>query len=170
MAGDEERRLVLAPLTREAFAPFGEVVDAASACERYPINDGLTQRHHDLGRVDCDAGGGVAALSLFRAQPVDDSFRLRSMERHPLASQAFINIAAARYAVVVAPPGELHEDAIKGFLAAPGQSVNYLRGTWHHFLLVLDAPADFVVVDRVGPGRNCDEQALRTPLRLVLPS
>jgi ureidoglycolate lyase len=47
--------------------------------------------------------------------------------------------------------------------------VNYHRGTWHHYLLALGAPSEFVVVDRVGPGDNCDEQMLAEPLTLVLP-
>jgi ureidoglycolate lyase len=166
----EERRIVLEPLCAERFAPFGEVIDAATSCERYPINDGLTQRHHDLGRIDCAAGDGVPALSMFRARPIDGRFRLRVMERHPLASQAFINVSQSRYAIVVAPPGELCEEAIRGFIAGRDQSVNYRRGTWHHFLLALDEASDFVVVDRVGPGDNCDEQALHTPLRLDLPA
>ena len=72
------------------------------------------------------------------------------------------------YAVVVAPPGDLNEAAITGFLAGPDQSISYHRGTWHHYLLALQEPSDFVVVDRIGPGDNCDEQLLRTPLTLGL--
>ena len=122
-------------------------------------------RHHALALVDC---GGEAGISLFRAQPVSDGFELRYLERHPLGSQAFINTSGRRFLVVVAPPGELDEDAIRAFIADPTQSVNYHRGTWHHYLLALDDVSDFVVVDRLGPGHNCDEQALATPLTLDL--
>lgn len=43
------------------------------------------------------------------------------------------------------------------FLARPGQGVNYAKGTWHHFLLALEAESDFLVIDREGPGENLDE-------------
>jgi ureidoglycolate lyase len=39
--------------------------------------------------------------------------------------------------------------------------VNYAKGTWHHFLLALEAESDFLVVDRDGgPGENLDEVEL----------
>lgn len=134
------------------------------------INDGRTERLHQLAAVDCAAERGSAAISLFRAQPVDDSFLLQRMERHPLGSQAFINISGNPYAVVVAPAGDLDEAAICAFLATPQQSVSYHRGVWHHYLLALSAPSEFVVVDRVGPGSNCDEMPLKTALQLALPA
>ena len=37
-------------LTREAFAPFGDVIELAGA-RHYPINGGNTERYHDLARV-----------------------------------------------------------------------------------------------------------------------
>jgi ureidoglycolate lyase len=162
------RTLSLEPLSAETFMEFGSVIDPAAPCERISINDGRTLRHHDLARVDCIPADAPAGLSLFRATPVDASFVLRRLERHPLGSQAFINTGGHRYAVVVAPPGDLDESRIRAFLAGPRQSINYHRGTWHHYLLALDAPSDFVVVDRLGPGDNCDEQNLITPLRLDL--
>lgn len=160
------RTLSLSPLTPAAFAPFGEVIDAEAPCETLLINEGHSRRHHRLADIDCNSGDGHAAISLFRASPVPIPFVLRSLERHPLGSQAFLNLGASEWIVVVAPPGPLEEAAIRGFLAGPDQGVSYRRGTWHHYLLVLDSRCDFAVVDRVGPGENCDEQTLRAPLRL----
>lgn len=161
-------RLRPEPLSAAAFAPYGDVIDADSARESYPINDGRTIRHHALARVDCAAVGGEAGISLFRAQPVEDGFVLQRLERHPLGSQAFINISGHPFVVVVAPPGALDERAIRAFLARPDQGVNYRRGTWHHYLLALEAPSDFIVVDRLGPEQNCDEQDLVIPRVLDL--
>jgi ureidoglycolate lyase len=162
-------RLSLQPLSAAAFQPFGAVIDGDRACERLLINDGRTERLHALAPVDCDAAGGSPAISLFRARPVDAGFVLRRMERHPLGSQAFINLSGNPYAVVVAPPGEFDESAIRGFLARPDQGVSYSRGVWHHYLLALGGPSDFAVIDRIGPGDNCEEVALQAPLCLALP-
>jgi ureidoglycolate lyase len=45
--------------------------------------------------------------------------------------------------------------------------VNYARGVWHHPLIVLDAAADFIVVDRGGKEANCEETYLSEHLRLI---
>lgn len=158
--------LQLDPLTAAAFAPFGDVIDAEAPCKLLAINDGRTQRHHALARVDC---GGHAAISLFRAEAIDSDFSLQRLERHPLGSQAFINVSGNSYAIVVAPPGPFDEKLVRGFLASPGQSINYHCGVWHHYLLALEAASNFVVVDRVGPGDNCDEAQLTNPIKLVVP-
>ncbi len=154
------RRLTPQPLTAEAFAPFGEVIEAGPAAEQRAINYGATTRFHDLARVDVAEDGGAPLISIFRSSPIERPVRIRIMERHPVASQAFMPLSDRPYLVVVAPPGDLDPDTIRAFIAAPGQGVNYARGTWHHYSLALDAVSDFLVVDRGGPGDNLDEVEL----------
>lgn len=164
------KEITLEPLTADAFAAFGDVIDAQAPCERFPINEGLTQRHNALAAIDCSVKDGAPAVSLFCAQAVSAGFVLRTLERHPLGTQAFINTSGNPYAIVVAPRGSLREDAIRGFIASGSQSISYHRGTWHHYLLALEGPSNFVVVDRIGPGDNCDERTLAAPLQLTLPN
>jgi len=38
-------------LTREAFAPFGDVIEASDAVKHFTINAGNTERYHDLADV-----------------------------------------------------------------------------------------------------------------------
>ncbi|KOR22357.1 ureidoglycolate lyase [Burkholderia cenocepacia] len=144
-------------LTREAFAPFGDVI-ALEGARHFPINGGTTERFHDLATIDVCADGGRPLVSVFRAQPRAVPVAVTLMERHPHGSQAFIPLAAvSRYAIVVAPAGEFRPDAMRAFLAEGWQGVNYAKGVWHHPLLALDAVSDFVIVDRGGPQPNCDE-------------
>jgi ureidoglycolate lyase len=70
-----------------------------------------------------------------------------------------VPLSGRPYLVAVAPPGEFDPAEIRLFRAEPGQGVHYGKGVWHHFLLVLDE-SDFLVVDRFGPGENCDEVSL----------
>ncbi len=80
------------------------------------------------------------------------------VERHPLASQAFYPLRDADWFIVVAPAGEAPDvGTLRAFHATGRQGVNYHRGVWHHPLLVLEPDHDFLVVDRGGPGENCDE-------------
>lgn len=145
------------PLTEDAFAPFGDVLSAATARERREINYGNATRHHDLARLDFGDGGGTPLVSLFRAKPLPRPIAVRVMERHPLSSQAFFPLDPHPFLVVVAPAGAFDAGALRAFVAGPGQGVNYRRGTWHHFIIALDAPRDFLVIDRGGPEPNCDE-------------
>ena len=160
--------LPLQRLTREAFAPFGDVIELDGA-RHFPINSGTTERYHDLARVDVTDDGGRPLINLFRAQPHALPVDIRMMERHPLGSQAFIPLTPCRYLIVVAPAGELDASQLRGFWTDAWQGVNYAKGVWHHPLLALDRVSDFLVVDRGGEQHNCDEQDLPQPLRLALP-
>ena len=72
------------PLTRETFRPFGEVITASGA-ETISINEGTTQRFHNLAKVDVTDEGGATLLNIFRGQPRERPVQIRMMERHPLA-------------------------------------------------------------------------------------
>jgi ureidoglycolate lyase len=159
--------LRIVPLTREAFAPFGDVIELEGA-RHYPINGGTTERYHDLARVDIGEHGGRPLINVFRGQPRALPIEISMMERHPLGSQAFLPVTDVRYAIVVAPAGELDPSALRAFITQGWQGVNYAKGVWHHPLLALDRVSDFVVIDRGGQGPNCDEQTLPEPWRLVL--
>ena len=154
-------------LTREAFAPFGDVIELDGA-RHFPINGGTTERFHDLAHVDVGDQGGRTLINVFRGQPRALPIEITMMERHPLGSQAFIPLAQIRYAIVVAPAGELDPSALRAFHSDGWQGVNYAKGVWHHPLLALDRVSDFVVVDRGGEGPNCDELSLPEPYRLAL--
>jgi ureidoglycolate lyase len=159
------RTLPVEPLTRGAFAPFGEVIAADAAHTTVAVNDGTAQRFHALGRVDGD--GGTTVLSIFRAQPRTLPFEVRMLERHPHGSQAFVPLSGTPYLVVVAsdpsqPP--------RAFLARGDQGVNFRKGTWHHPLLALERQSDFLVVDREGDDDNCDEVALAEPWTIAMAS
>lgn len=156
----KRRLLKPEPLTAAAFAPYGDVIECASAQEKRDINYGNTERFHDLARLDLTANGGKAIVSIFRSTPVPRPIGIKIMERHPLSSQAFYPLGNHPYMVAVAPKGEFYPDKIKAFIAGPHQGVNYHAGTWHHYSLALDKISDFLVIDRDGPGDNCDEVAV----------
>lgn len=160
-------RLPVQPLTREAFAPFGQVL-AAEGAEHFTINGGNTERFHDLASLEPGTGGRVI-VSIFRGQPRPLPFAVTMMERHPLASQAFMPLDGRPYLVVVALPGAAPQAGeLRAFLATGHQGVNYAPGVWHHPLLALGQVSDFLVLDRAGPGPNCDEVALEAPVMLHL--
>jgi ureidoglycolate lyase len=154
------RELLPEPLTAEAFAPFGSVIEASDAAVQIDINQGHAVRYDALAAADCADGGGNVVLSLFRAKPLAERV-LKVFERHPLGSQSFVPLSGRPYLVAVAPAGEFDPATVRLFRAEGHQGVHYRKGVWHHFLLVLE-DGDFLVVDRAGPGDNCEEIALAT--------
>ena len=147
------------PLSAAAFAPFGDVI-ATPDREGVPANDGTARRFDDVARLELDRGGGRPCLSLFRVQPAELPIECTRLERHPLSTQAFVPVGAARFLVVVAPAGGDAPDAAytRAFIAADGRGVNYRPGVWHHPVLALDRETDFVVIGRAG-GADCDVAA-----------
>ena len=86
--------------------------------------------------------------------PYELPLAIAMLERHPLSSQLFMPLSAAPFLVVVAPPGEHVDRAnVRAFVTNGAQGVNYRRGTWHHPVIALENPSEFLVVDRVGPVR-----------------
>jgi ureidoglycolate lyase len=143
-------------LTSQAFSAFGDVIEAHAEANTIAINDGYTQRYHDLANVDVNDHGGRALINIFRSTPLSQPIAIKMMERHPHGSQAFIPMGTNPYLVVVAPKGEFDISKLQVFIAKSNQGVNYHKGTWHHFCLALGDESDFLVIDRGGEGDNCD--------------
>jgi len=107
-------------------------------------------------------------ISIFVGQPYALPARLWVLERHPLGSQAFIPLQDRPWLVVVAPAdGEPAPEQLRVFLARGDQGVNYATGVWHHPLIALDAESRFLVVDREGPGNNCEECPVAEDIRVI---
>lgn len=148
------------PLTDAAFSAFGDVIEANTEAKIIEINEGFTQRYHDLAKVDVNANAGHTLINIFRSTPLSQPIAIKMMERHPHGSQAFIPMGQNPYLVVVAPAGDFDINKLEVFIANSDQGVNYHKGTWHHFCLALGGESDFLVVDRGGEGDNCDVLAL----------
>ncbi|WP_173932807.1 ureidoglycolate lyase [Chelativorans sp. Marseille-P2723] len=159
------RRIVAVPLTREAFAPFGDVIEADGAAS-FPINNGMTERFHDLARVEAVGEDARVLISIARGQPYALPLTLKMVERHPLGSQAFIPLSPQPFLVVVCPDEGGRPGRPLAFLTKPGQGVNYARNTWHGVLTPVDQEQDFLIVDRGGEGINLEEFFFEEPFRI----
>lgn len=149
------------PLTADAFAPYGNVLDTDGEPDKI-INQGFCGRWHD--RADLDFGpDGRAGISLFKAEPRSLPYTLDLLERHPEGSQAFLPMSQSEWLVIVASDEGGQPGQIEAFIAAPGQGINLHRGTWHGVLTPLHAPGLFAVVDRIGDTSNLEEIPLAMP-------
>lgn len=161
--------LSIAPLTKSGFAPYGEVLEADPASMRL-INGGTTQRFHALAAPEADGEGGHVIINLFRGQPRAFPYAVDMMERHPLGSQSFSPISGQPFLVVVSRDEGGKPGRPQVFLARGDQGVNYRKNVWHHPLMALGEPSDFLVVDRDGPGNNLQEFFFDTPYIIGAPT
>jgi ureidoglycolate lyase len=123
-------RLKPQPLTREAFAPFGILID---------------QR----GSVDIDLGGGAVEMTGATSDP--RPFIVEHMSRHKRTMQVFSPLAGSQGVIVVAPPNDKDRPDIEN---AAAFHVNgrlpyaYHIGTWHTPPFALGEWYSYLVIDR----------------------
>ena len=150
-------KLNILNLTKKNFSTFGDVIETDGA-ESILINEGTTERFHNLANIDVESKGGKPLINIFRGQTKPQPIDIKMMERHPLGSQAFIPLQTKPFIIVVAAISEtVGPNDLNAFRAEGNQGVNYKRNLWHHPLLTLENNHDFLVIDRGGPGENCEE-------------
>ena len=164
-----DRTILIEPLSREAYAPFGQVIEIDGA-HHYPINGGMTERYHDLARVELGGVHPRPLVSIARGKPYSLPLTLKMVERHPLGSQAFYPLAQRPFLSIVAPDEGGIPGRPRAFLAGPGQGINMAMNTWHGVLTPLAEITDFLIVDRGGDGNNLEEYFFETPYLVVEPS
>src|SRR5262249_5822749 len=115
-------RLIPSPLTKAAFALFGDVVETDGAVP-IEINQGFATRFNHLANIDVTSGGAPVNISLFDARPRPQPIAINVMERHPLGSQLFFPLQDKPWLVLVcADPHDLN--SYRAFTASGRQGVN----------------------------------------------
>lgn len=142
------------PLTREAFAPFGQVLD---------FQPGDIARRNFSAELFNDRLGARPNLRIQRTEPTPLPLMATVIERHRHSSQMFAPISGGPFLVVVFPPDGSGQPLIEAgcaFVADGIQAVNYNRDTWHHGFVALQAPGTFLML-RWDDGGSGDEEFLK---------
>lgn len=147
---ESEQMISVDALTRENFAPFGEVVETPGAPARDYFSGSLrNSRPH-----------GRPSLSMAYRAPTALPLVATVMERHRFSSQTFIPTDAGRWLVLVAPngvDGGPDMTRARAFLPGPGQGITFAADIWHHPLTVFDRPGTFAIFMWLD-GTNGDEE------------
>lgn len=162
------RAISIEPLTREAYAPFGQVIEIEGA-HHYPINGGMTERFHDLARVELGGVHPRPLISIARGQPYALPLTLKMVERHPFGSQAFYPLSQRPFLSIVCPDEGGVPGTPRAFMCSPGQGINMAMNTWHGVLTPLGEVSDFLIIDRGGDGNNLEEYFFDQPWIVVGP-
>ncbi len=162
------KTLKIQPLTKNAFARFGDVIEADPSLMRL-INNGTTERYHALAEPVVVGQPERLIFNIFRGQPRQFPYAIDMMERHPFGSQSFVPMSGRPFLVAVSEDEQGQPGEPQVFLAGAHQGVNYFANTWHHPLMVLDQISDFLVVDRDNTSENLEEFFFETAYRIEEP-
>ena len=156
------------PLVPETFAPFGDVIQAGLG-EVSRVNEGRADRFDSGARLDRLLAKTTPIVAVYRIDASTLPLRISRLERHPLSSQLFILMNAARYLVVTVPSdirGHPLPAEAAAFVATGSQGINYQPGVWHCPLVALDRTADFAMSmgRATDPAADCQFFDLPAPL------
>ncbi|AKJ41250.1 ureidoglycolate lyase [Pragia fontium] len=159
-------KLEVEVLTREAFKPYGDVIQIEGASSFF-INEGMTERFHDLAKVEFFEQDRVL-MSINKAKPSPMPIKVSLLEKHPLGTQAFMPLRGEKFVIIVAQPGEdIDTNTLRAFITDGTQGVNYHCGVWHHPLFAYQKETEFFTVDRAGEN-NCVVKKLPNVYELEL--
>jgi ureidoglycolate lyase len=155
--------IVPQPLTREAFAAFGDVIDV-------PSEAGRTYYEEALGNL---RPGARPSLSVsLKAETVARPLKAKLLERHEFSSQTFMPLDVGRWLIVVAPhakSGGPDVTQVKAFIATGQQGITYKPNVWHHGNTVLDRPGRFAVFMWRDGGTGDEEFVPVSPFTIRIP-
>lgn len=163
-------RLRAAPLTAEAFAPFGSLA-AIDASGGRAVNQGRGRRIPGIGDLMHDTAAARPVLDVYHLKPSSLPFTLACFERHVLTSQVFIPIRCAQLLLAVAPDdanGHPNVARAQAFVTGDDAIIHYRAGVWHSPLIALDGPASLsMLMWEAGDARDCEEVVPTVGLEIV---
>jgi ureidoglycolate lyase len=155
------RVLMPQPLSRAAFAPFGDVLSVADVDAGIAANQGSATRADFAANIVNLRAHARVNVAVFQSTPRPMPFSLVLLEQHPFSSQLFSPLHVSRYVVIAAPSlpdGAPDTDNVRAFLARSDQAINYAPGVWHHPLIVVDRVASFLMLAHEdGTSGDCTE-------------
>lgn len=154
-------------LTAEAFAPFGQVFEAAG--DSSDANQGRAQRFDTpLDMANTDVRAQRLHTAIYRIVKSSLPFELKLVERHPLSPQLFFPNSGVRFLVCACPTrsnGDPDLDGLRAFVGQRTQGIVWGAGVWHSPFAALDADGDFLMQQwQCGGPQDCEERPLATPI------
>ena len=152
------------PLTAEAFAPYGQVLQGTGPA---------TERKEFASRMQNGRPHAKPNMTYMKVLAATGPVLVRAVERHPFSNQTFVPLNGTRHLVAVcpsAPDGSPLVERMEAFVASGSQAVNYDANVWHAPRTALSLPGEFVMF-RWDDGGALDTEliALATPVAVELP-
>jgi ureidoglycolate lyase len=160
--------LHIEPLSRSAFAKYGDVIGGHMAREGVSINQGTTHKFSTESLTFTEQDG-LGQTFLYRARGQSLPLMLHELECHRLGSQTFVPLAGVSFVVVVALSDATGHapnlQTLRAFWVDGNHAITLRAGTWHHGLIAME-DGDFVVIERVAKQVDCHTIKLEPAIKL----
>ena len=156
-------------LSAEAFAPFGEVIEALGTATA--ANQDRAQRFDaPLNMASVDARTTRLHTAIYRIKQSALPFQLTLMERHPLSPQLFFPNSGKRFLVCACPQladGTPDLAQLRAFAGQHTQGIVWRTNVWHSPFAALDEDGDFLMQQWKCDGAlDCEELPLAEPVSI----
>ena len=151
--------LQLAPISDEAFAPFGQIVQVGGS--GMLVNGGTAHRYdiHAFPGREVDPSLSLVT-SVFRADGLTLPRMIRMLERHPRTAQLIVPISAQAHVIVVCSSqndGSPDPNTLQAFHLGAHQGVIYEPSIWHHPIVAVGRESLFLVQSwQDGSDHDCE--------------
>ena len=137
------------PLTRDSYAPFGDLISADCGTPT-AANQGTAQMVGRLTAIQnlrpdiATQNWKIYSCTPYLQRPVP----ITLLEKHPYSCQLFAPLGQNGAYLVVVAHGDSEPDltTIRAFIATPQQAVTYRPGVWHMPMTLLDQRGDMLSV------------------------
>ena len=164
VSSNVSRSVEIEPLNAEAFAPFGDVLEAVGTPDRL-VDRGRCGRYDDRARLDFKDGRPSLNMLLSEARHLP--IKLNMVLRHSMGTKCVMPMTQNPFLVIVAPEENGTPGRPRAFVTHAGQGVNYHRGIWHHILTPLVPPGLFCVLDRAEDHSGAEEFWFDRPYMII---
>jgi ureidoglycolate lyase len=149
MQGAAQNKLIAEPISRQAYAPYGNVIAASAELPNRPANFGRAQRFDFLAQVhNLRSTDTPLNLCIFRCSPYTQPvLNVDVLEKHPHSTQVFLPMHDGRFITIVATGAETPDlNTLRAFIVEAPAGISYKPGTWHYPMTALDKQLDLACV------------------------
>ena len=153
--------ITIEKLTNKTFAPFGDVIETKS--KKYElINNNKCRKFSRLSTIKIRNNDPIA-FSIFESEGNQLPIHLDFLERHPLASQAFMPLQHKQFLITVAEEYNDKPANLRAFMSDGMQGININPNIWHGVLCPVPEGGKFLVVDRLETKNNLQIHKFKEP-------
>jgi len=168
-----DRHFSIQPISREAYAPYGDLIAADETLPFNFANMKTAKRfNHLCDVVNLRPESAKLNLCVFRCSPLEKlPFEIKLLERHELSTQVFMPISSdATYLVIVSLGSDKPDlSTLKAFECRNPQGISYKPGIWHYPMTALHHQVDFAcLVHEDGGQADCEVHIFDAPVSISI--
>lgn len=138
------KKIKVQMLTKEAFAPFGDVLETEG---HEPGGEaGMYKWYEKLAAVD-----GAETVSINFLTAIQRDYAFQKFEAHDRTTETVLPLTGGLIVAGI-PAGKVSEDRVQAFYVPVGKGISWAPGAWHYAPFPVGGDATCAVIFRHGTG------------------